>query len=301
MSSTADDPTLPLAEIDEIEQAVAGFAMTVRRLTAENGPAGFTSREIGDVDVTVGQFGFHVLTEGAVAADALVVAVQLADHDGQWNGEPFEVDRAWVYRPGSEHVGVGAGSREAPVGWCTVSVPASAVSSESAGRRWNMLADRRTHTLRSLAVELATTPTSALDPRRRALAERDLLELVTGLAAETGVAVDRPAASQITDECLAAADQLGPIPSTTDLAAAVGVSDRWVRAAFTAQYGVSVSTYFRSLALDAAHRELRASDPHATSVTEVAMQHGFWHLGRFSATYRRHFGELPSETLARRD
>ena len=35
------------------------------------------------------------------------------------------------------------------------------------------------------------------------------------------------------------------------------------------------------------------------SVTEIAMQWGFTHMGRFSIEYRRRFGESPSETLSR--
>ena len=35
-------------------------------------------------------------------------------------------------------------------------------------------------------------------------------------------------------------------------------------------------------------------------MTLVAMRYGFGHQGRFAATYRDAFGELPSETLARR-
>lgn len=35
---------------------------------------------------------------------------------------------------------------------------------------------------------------------------------------------------------------------------------------------------------------------HAGGVTDVAMSHGFWHLGRFSVLYKDYFGESPSET-----
>ena len=44
------------------------------------------------------------------------------------------------------------------------------------------------------------------------------------------------------------------------------------------------------------------SDPTCTvrNVTELAMDYGFLHLGRFSESYRKQFGELPSDTLKRR-
>ncbi len=36
-----------------------------------------------------------------------------------------------------------------------------------------------------------------------------------------------------------------------------------------------------------------------TSITETAMEWGFYHLGRFSRQYKRMFGELPTETKKR--
>ena len=50
--------------------------------------------------------------------------------------------------------------------------------------------------------------------------------------------------------------------------------------------------------LNAARRELRHGGPD-TVVADVANHQGFWHMGQFAADYRRMFGELPRETLAR--
>ena len=86
---------------------------------------------------------------------------------------------------------------------------------------------------------------------------------------------------------------------TAELGAALDITDRWVRAAFAGAYGVSVSDFFRARALHRAHRALTAADHNSTSVTDVAIACGFWHLGRFSGYYRAHFGELPRRTLHR--
>jgi transcriptional regulator GlxA family with amidase domain len=41
------------------------------------------------------------------------------------------------------------------------------------------------------------------------------------------------------------------------------------------------------------------ADPSTTSVAEVSMACGFWHLGRFASYYHAHFGEYPRTTLHR--
>ncbi len=55
--------------------------------------------------------------------------------------------------------------------------------------------------------------------------------------------------------------------------------------------------YLRDLRLDAVHEELALAEPGSVTITEVAARWGVLHLGRFAATYRRKFEELPSDTL----
>ncbi len=54
----------------------------------------------------------------------------------------------------------------------------------------------------------------------------------------------------------------------------------------------------RNLRLDAARQRLLSE--RSSSVTDVALEFGFGHLGRFSAYYRSRFGELPRQTLLER-
>lgn len=82
-----------------------------------------------------------------------------------------------------------------------------------------------------------------------------------------------------------------------DLARAAGVSSRTFYMDCMRQFGVGPMTWLRDLRLDSARRKL-LSDPEC-KITDVAIDCGFGHLGRFSAYYQRRFGELPRETVSR--
>ena len=83
-----------------------------------------------------------------------------------------------------------------------------------------------------------------------------------------------------------------------DIAAAAGVSERTLQAAFQAEVSITPMGYLRDRRLDRARAELAdAAMEDRTSVTEVAERWGFGHLGRFAAEYKARFGESPSQTL----
>jgi AraC-like DNA-binding protein len=87
------------------------------------------------------------------------------------------------------------------------------------------------------------------------------------------------------------------MPLTVEtLAEFAGVSTRAVQSAFRQYRGCSPSQFLCRVRLEEVRRQLESPQPGA-SVTQIAMNHGFFHLGRFSKVYREQFGEKPNDTL----
>ncbi len=84
-----------------------------------------------------------------------------------------------------------------------------------------------------------------------------------------------------------------------ELSQVAGVSLRQLQHAFKTYTGMSPTQWLRLRRLNSARRELLSRTPTQTTVAEVAMHWSFWHLGRFSSSYRALFNELPSDTLKR--
>ena len=76
------------------------------------------------------------------------------------------------------------------------------------------------------------------------------------------------------------------------------VSRRTLHRAFMDVLSIPPIAYLRRKRLDEVRAALLMADLGAT-VADLARAHGFLELGRFAGTYRRTFGELPSQTLQR--
>ena len=87
--------------------------------------------------------------------------------------------------------------------------------------------------------------------------------------------------------------------SLTTIAAAACMSPRALEAAFRRRFDLSPLAYARAVRLEAVHQVLQmaALDGHPTLLSDVALHHGFIHMGRFAAYYQQHFGCSPSVTL----
>jgi AraC-like DNA-binding protein len=83
-----------------------------------------------------------------------------------------------------------------------------------------------------------------------------------------------------------------------DVAATAGVSVRTLQYAFRRHHGCTPTQFLRDRRLELARERLLRSGP-GTTVTGVALDSGFGHLGDFGVAYRARFGERPSDTLRR--
>ena len=130
--------------------------------------------------------------------------------------------------------------------------------------------------------------------------ERSLVDAVVKGA--SGVALpSKPAAGEAACDVDALkawlASQAHRAVRITELAKRAGVSPRTVERAFL-RTGCTPLEYLRGVRLELARRML-AEPTAGLTVAEAAAAAGFRQFGRFAGEYRQHFGELPSETLAR--
>ena len=86
----------------------------------------------------------------------------------------------------------------------------------------------------------------------------------------------------------------------TEMCEGLGAPERTLRRVFTEQFGISPTRYLWLRRMYLINRALQLADPASSSVTEIAMEHGFIELGRFATAYRQIFGEVPSATLRKK-
>lgn len=160
------------------------------------------------------------------------------------------------------------------------------------------------------AIEVALTdlsnPETLASPAANSLCEEIVNEFVRTIATTddfsgrslTGFAGYRYGAMRRAEEYLR--EHMDRPFSSRALCQATRMSERSIEMLFKEVYGISPRTWSQLARLNAARQELLRADVRIVSVTAVATRWGFYHFGRFSAAYRRLFGEVPSATILNR-
>jgi len=89
-------------------------------------------------------------------------------------------------------------------------------------------------------------------------------------------------------------------PTIEMICAAAEASWRTLDYAFRERFDLTPKQYLTAARLHRVRQGLMRSGGEL-AISEIAAYHGFWHMGKLAADYRRHFGELPSETVKRSD
>lgn len=84
----------------------------------------------------------------------------------------------------------------------------------------------------------------------------------------------------------------------SELCKAVHVSRRTLQYTFEQCYGISPKQYIQVLRLNQVRRELLSGEKQQV-ISDIAINHGFFHLGQFSQSYKRLFAETPKQTKLR--
>lgn len=90
---------------------------------------------------------------------------------------------------------------------------------------------------------------------------------------------------------------IGQAIGPEEVAAAVRVSTRALFVGFKNHLNTTPMRYLKDLRLDMVRDTLMNLEPQRASITTVAMDYGFHHLGHFCAAYKERFGEQPRETV----
>jgi AraC family ethanolamine operon transcriptional activator len=90
---------------------------------------------------------------------------------------------------------------------------------------------------------------------------------------------------------------LVPTSDLATLSDIAGVSKRTLQYAFKERFGIPPNVYVRRWKLNSVRRLILQADPEEVTISQIATNLGFSHLGQFSTDYRKLFAELPSTTL----
>jgi AraC-like DNA-binding protein len=124
-----------------------------------------------------------------------------------------------------------------------------------------------------------------------------LIECLSGGAADPDSAAERRHRELMAGFAAAVRTRDEGKLSVSEIARSLDVSERTLRACCKTHLNMGPSRYLRARRMQRARRALRYADPSETTVARVARRYGFVELGRFAASYRALFGELPSATL----
>jgi AraC-like DNA-binding protein len=305
-------PWVPYFRSDDLDEVRAFIGTTdgrQSRVARRGEPLGYALYRLAGLRTNLGGSDSAVeqTVRGLVFGPVLQLSLPVGSvfRVGRRASAPTAPSSVVIAPPGWEY------TRTSPPGsMFAIEVQASALHDEIAARRlaggttWAGrltvldLAENDRACLMTAASDLVRATQPGVDRRQLAMAEGRVVALMAGLAL-LGLADERPgvlAQERLKDlERWIEAHLHEPL-TLGRLCQVAGVGARCLQRAFEVRRGMSPMRFVAESRLSAAHERLRRAAPD-DSVTRIALDLGFDHLGRFAQMYRQFIGESPSQTL----
>ncbi len=298
--------------VEDLREAVPGAELEVTQLSASPCRGTLAHAIFDDLALTLGRCTGDLRLRGVMAAGAvtLVLALDPAPGATEWGYDVLAGDLLILPEGGEREA-----RQQGVAGYAAVTAPLEALRRRAAAfdhladaRHWGACARLRPQTSLALPyevkarLEVLTWEGNLLTPQAQAglrdgVVDGFLTALADGARGEPrrqGWINSARILRQVEDYLDHRPGRGAPI---AELCQALSLSRRTLNRAFEEGLGVGPRTYLRLRALSAARKALIAGRDGGASVTQVALDHGFWELGRFSVAYRAMFGESPSQTL----
>jgi AraC-like DNA-binding protein len=300
-----------LTNFEELNAAIQGARSEVVQLDPGRVTGFISHLSFDSLPVSVGEFSVGVRSRGVLSPDRTTIGMLTAT-DGRvthWSREMHPGD-VLVTPPGVEYGGRYYGG----AGFTTMSLsdrdlrmvfgqePRICDPDTWQKNHWCAVPDpgfvpRIQETLRQAISMHAALTGDAIHFWRRAIVEMMTHPVIRNVPADGPRHL--PSALKVAREAEHYIDRNGARPlHISEVCNALKVSRRSLHRAFHETLGIGPVTFLRRKRLCSVHTALLQSPPRAATVSEIAMQNGFFNLGRFAGEYRTMFHEYPSQTLA---
>jgi AraC-like DNA-binding protein len=307
---------LPFKSIEDMQHVIHGADLDSVQLKPNGTPkGGILYASAGEVVLTTGQFYADIRSRGVMDKDRVTLGVHFSSNASlsEKGIEALSGD-IFAFAPGSEQDGKTTGD----ISYATVSInPATLLKIGANDAVIGNLAFWEQRPFFRATPDVRATISSSLigissqlmgrevsiSDKQMDIFQHELIELfLRGIVFDERQRVDRLAYSGVSivrkvEDWVR--ERKPESVHISDICKALYVSRRTLQRAFTETLGMGPAHYLMLKRLSAVRSILRTTDPETTSVSKVAMDHGFWELGRFTLIYKRMFGEKPSDTLHR--
>jgi AraC-like DNA-binding protein len=296
-----------------LDEAVSGGAIDHVQLQAGRFLGELLHAELDDRVVDYGAYNLPLLASGGMPSERVVLGFVASDGgEGNLNGTPVKDDAVVVLAEGSElHYKLAAHtrwtalqvSRESLEACGVVLEPGSvefpSLDTAGQGRVGQVVADAvdvlRAIDVRSLNILDSTAAGRVVSETLFAAFAGSLRSADADLDSSSGTWQRRLRIVRRARDYFDA--HLSHPIQVTQFCGYVGASIKSVERAFYECCGANPKALLTLTRMSRARRALLAARPGETTVAQVAIECGFFHLGRFSTSYAKLYGESPSVTL----